>query len=373
MNFEIAVYCFIAQYIWPYLRPIVGRRLSRRCKKCILSENYTPLNSEGICAECVSPGSQQTLLKSVGAQIEMEAGLEKTFRGMPGSGGGEYDAIILFSGGKDSCFLLYELRKHHPDIRLLALTVDNHFLSPVAMTNVARTIAEFDVGHFTFKPSWPFVKKLFRRTLLSVEKEQHYPPSDLMDGNLTFLTAFKLARKLQVPYIISGLSRAQSEHVLNIQSYKYQVNDFLFFKEKGVSTEDYFLSGESSYLGDDYSGDSAQSVTYLSPLYVWNKSEEEILDCVDDLGLIDKSKSHPLVTNNDLIPTASFVEAAQFGFTKFEIEFARMIRGGKAERKLWFNIFQMLEFSGKTGMFVNKTVDQVLKRLDLSKSEMGLK
>ena len=64
-----------------------------------------------------------------------------------GRGEGAYDALLLFSGGKDSVYMLKRMRDEFPALRILAFTVDNTFMSPVAQENVAYLIRKLDVDH----------------------------------------------------------------------------------------------------------------------------------------------------------------------------------------------------------------------------------
>ena len=110
----------------------------------------------------------------------------------------------------------------------------------------------------------------------------------------------------------------------------------------------------------------------IMPFVAWDPDEAFILNEVSRLNLIDKKKTSPLLTNNALIPIIGLAEAKRFGYTSFEVEFARMVREGKSERAHWLNLFEMLEVSAKTGLFINKGVVQTLAALGLTKKDIGL-
>ena len=78
------------------------------------------------------------------------------------------------------------------------------------------------------------------------------------------------------------------------------------------------------------------------------------------------------MTNNELIPVIGLIDVAKFGYSTFEPEFAQMIREGKTERRYWLNVFEMLEYSAKTGRFISSTVDQTLAKLGLTRADVGL-
>ena len=58
---------------------------------------------------------------------------------------GAFDAVLLFSGGKDSTYALYRL--HDLQARVLAFTFDNGFISPAAIENISRIVNRLGVEH----------------------------------------------------------------------------------------------------------------------------------------------------------------------------------------------------------------------------------
>jgi hypothetical protein len=80
----------------------------------------------------------------------------------------------------------------------------------------------------------------------------------------------------------------------------------------------------------------------------------------------------PLVTNHTLIPLLGMVDVWKIGCSTYEPEFSQMIREGRAEKGHWRNMFEMVEYSAKTGKFVKETVREGLRRLDLKPSDVGL-
>lgn len=111
-----------------------------RCDICIASSLFANIK-DGLCELC---RTQQSLEiergKSKGVVNEDEAAelhdiLER------GCGRGEqlYDALVMFSGGKDSTYLVHKLRSEYPGLRILAVTVDSGFASSAALQN-ARNV-----------------------------------------------------------------------------------------------------------------------------------------------------------------------------------------------------------------------------------------
>ena len=59
---------------------------------------------------------------------------------------GKYDVIMALSGGVDSSYALYRLKKEYPYLRVLAVQFDNGFISDTAFIN-ARKFCESDKQH----------------------------------------------------------------------------------------------------------------------------------------------------------------------------------------------------------------------------------
>ena len=81
-----------------------------QCKRCLLPETAprADLDHAGICALCRNQGvsdstNEEELRKQ--REIDLQAALDDC------RGRGEYDCMVNLSGGKDSCYLLYRIKK----------------------------------------------------------------------------------------------------------------------------------------------------------------------------------------------------------------------------------------------------------------------
>ena len=90
----------------------------KKCKRCLLPETApgADLDSSGVCQYCrtYKPADRQ-IFESL--QKDREADLERCIA--DGRGQGEYDCLLCLSGGKDSVYLLYKLKKEY-GLRVLA-------------------------------------------------------------------------------------------------------------------------------------------------------------------------------------------------------------------------------------------------------------
>ena len=51
---------------------------------------------------------------------------------------GKYDVIMALSGGVDSSYALYRLKKEYPHVKVLAVQFDNGFISDTAFYNAKK-------------------------------------------------------------------------------------------------------------------------------------------------------------------------------------------------------------------------------------------
>ena len=202
-----------ARRVWPLHRRFARSHLSRRCTRCIISEAWTPIGDDGICRDCAAAGDDVGSVERAADQRDELAGILGEYQGR---GRGRYDAVLLFSGGKDSIYMLHEVRERFPGLRLLALTVDNGFMSPVAMESVHEVIAKLDVDHVIYRHKASTVVSLFRYGMTHLNEDGCAGTVDFSDGELLLDTARNLSARMEIPLILCGYSRYQAEGGLGL-------------------------------------------------------------------------------------------------------------------------------------------------------------
>ena len=109
----------------------------KRCRNCLLPAEVpgSDIDASGTCALC-RDYRQSTHETDERARAAREADLEATLKQCRGAG--EYHCLVNLSGGKDSCYLLYKLKKEY-NLRVLAFTTDMN-VPDVAWQNIDRTV-----------------------------------------------------------------------------------------------------------------------------------------------------------------------------------------------------------------------------------------
>jgi hypothetical protein len=363
---------FYAQHLWRFHRPFVRRGLRRRCVRCVVSEAYSPLDAAGVCAECrARAAAPQT---DAAAEVPLAAELDAVFDAAQGTGAGAHDALVMLSGGKDSAFLLHLLRQRFPRLRLLALTIDNSFMSPVALDNARRTVEVLDIDHVTLKPPKSLYAKSFRLACtLREEGKGCFETVDRIDADLGFSLGKIHATTHHIPLLVSGLSWAQVERIFGVRSFEVPPELALARVEEtlGRRLDAVYEPTELPFWWDPARVDRALWPRFIHPFYAWRFEERHIQDEVVRLGLIERGNDSPMLTNNLIIPMMVVIDYLRLGYASFEPEFAAQVRAGKADPGFWRNAFEMLEYSAHTGWMLGDEIDRMAHSLGLTRAEIG--
>lgn len=388
---------FYVKYFWPCHRLFVRRQIARRCKQCGASEKMIPLLASGLCQACTQTDSKSGSKSSFKAELsnppntELAKELNSILKSHQRRGSSDYDALVLFSGGKDSTYLIRRIQNEFPQMRLLSFTIDNGFMSPVAKENIAELIPKLGIDHLFVTPQREFYLKLFRYavTHLNTPKPEEnfqsssygtshigsYGTVDFSDGEFMLDTARRIAAEKHIPLILCGYSKYQVQNGLGLHHFESPPTREQSDRKAtaGMTLSDIFSEEEIHRWWHGSRWPKEQVARLLFPLYAWDLEEPEIKRQVIQWGLMIKEKQSPIVTNHQLIPLLGVVDVHLLGYSSFEIEFCRMIREGKANRQDWQGVFEFLEYTARTGLFVKPTILQSLATLRLSLEDVGIR
>jgi len=304
-----------------------------RCKKCILSSSFPNIeyDENGICNFCRDQLYYTTETKTITRAEQRISSLLSEQKGKK-----EYDAVMCFSGGKDSTYTLLTAVREYK-LRVLAFTLDNGFISSTAFRNINRTVEHLGVDLITIKPSAHFFNKLVRTSAL----EPIYDPKTLVRISsicnscisLVNITALKIALEKDIPFILAGFTLGQ----IPANSILYK-NNYYFFQESrekhlkrlrkllGGSVDDYFCIRESLLK-------KRENFPYnINLLCLKNPSEEEILSEISEIGWTIPTDVDGCSSNCRLNGFNNFIHYKTFGYNPYELELSHLIRKGKITR-----------------------------------------
>ena len=179
----------------------------RICKRCIMdtSDPELTFDDEGVCNKCrdydavmaryVFPGEEgKRRLDEIVRQIKEEG------KGKP------YDCIIGLSGGVDSTYVAYLVKK--AGLRPLAIHLDNGWNSEIAVGNIERVVKILGIDLYTEVLDWDEFRSL-QLALLRTST----PDSEIPTDHAIVATLYRQAIKHNVRFIIGGSNYATEQMI----------------------------------------------------------------------------------------------------------------------------------------------------------------
>ena len=172
--------------------------ITQRCIRCGLPSNYPDItfDNAGVCNTC---RTYETYQDKANAYFKSMNELHLIVERAKAERAGEYDCLMLLSGGKDSTYVLYQLV--NMGLKVLAFTLANGYISDGAKANIRRTTADLGVDHVFGET--PAMNAIF------VDSLQRF--ANVCNGcfKTIYTLGINLARKHNINYIFTGLSRGQ--------------------------------------------------------------------------------------------------------------------------------------------------------------------
>jgi N-acetyl sugar amidotransferase len=120
--------------------------------------------------------------------------------------GKEYDCLIGVSGGVDSTFVAYQVKKY--GLRPLAVHLDNGWDSELAVNNIHKALKILDIDLYTHVIDWEEFRDLQVAFLRAST-----PDSEIPSDHAIVSLMYQLADKMGIKYVISGRNVRTETHV----------------------------------------------------------------------------------------------------------------------------------------------------------------
>ena len=303
------------------------------CTNCVLPETFPGIkfNEEGVCNHCISFKGQEKLAEQ---KEKYKAKFERLFEEHRNNG--DYDCLMCYSGGKDSTYTL-DILKTEYKARILAVTVDNGFVSERATQNIRNVMESLGIDHYLIKPRFDILKRIFT----ACSSENLYSPKTLERastictscmGFVKFIT-LRLAIEKRIPFITYGWSPGQAP----IASSVFKTNSSMI-----KSMQEAIKAPMSSIVGNEINPyfleerhfDESEKFPYnISPLAFLDYSEEKIYEKISELGWKAPEDTDANSTNCLLNSYANVLHKSQFGYHPYAFEIANLVREGVMTRE----------------------------------------
>lgn len=133
--------------------------------------------------------------------------------------GREYDCLVGVSGGVDSTYVAYIVKKF--GLRPLAVHFDNGWDSELAVSNIEKVLKRLEIDLFTYVVDW----EEFRDLQLSFLKAST-PDGEIPSDHGIFALLWKQASSRGIKYIISGMNFATE--AVSVPDWSYGHSDWRY-------------------------------------------------------------------------------------------------------------------------------------------------
>lgn len=306
------------------------------CTRCILPETFPGIkfDESGTCSHCIREAP--ALSKSSEKKAEYRHRLDDLIAEVRGQGP-SYDAVMAYSGGKDSSYSLKLLRERY-DLRILAITFDNHFVSPAAAENIRTVTDQLSVDSILFKPPWPLLRDLFA----SAAHEDIFPAPTLIRASaictacisLVKSLALKTALEMAIPLVAFGWSPGQAP----IQSAIMKTSPSLTRQGQKVLLDSFpgrLVSRLTRYFIPDayYDAFKDRFPHNIHPLAFFDYDEERIVSELLTVGWMAPADTDTNSSNCLLNAYANHCHLGRHRFHPYVWEIANMVRQGVMSRE----------------------------------------
>jgi len=314
-----------------------------RCKACILPRSYAAVRFDagGVCNLCAEFPAARDQERAVlegrkGELAEIVASVRGEAR--------DYDCIVLLSGGLDSTYVAYVLRKEFK-LKLLGLNVDNGYRTSLALENMERICSKLEMDMVTLKPSPGLYRDMFAHFL----RTHGYFCTVCNAFGYMILGSFvaREARRRGVkPLVVGGWSRKYEYQpglsVLSVKSFAdaLQEKPELCARARNCALVEPAVYDAFSAVADirqiaSASRDTAGFALRLIqlPSYMDWDYRRIVSTLENELGWKKREKGHQAHFDCSLAPVQEYLKHRKFGFSQETIKNSVLIREGRLTRQ----------------------------------------
>lgn len=308
----------------------------KRCKVCVLPETFPGItfDEEGVCSYCRKFKGQKNLEEKKERYRKRFEDLVEKHRGKAG-----YDALMCYSGGKDSSYTLALLTRDY-GLNVLAVTYDNGFVPEQTFCNICSVTEELGQDHILYRPRFDVLKKIFA----ACARKNIYPAQTLTRAStictscmaIVKFSALRMAVEKGIPFVVFGWSPGQIPVASSIMKNNPEIIRVMqkasfdpLYEVAGEGIRPYFL--EERHFEE---GEKGYEFPFnVSPLAFLDYDEEKLLEEVERLGWRIPRDIDANTTNCLLNSLANVVHREQHGYNPYAFEMAKLVREGYMKRE----------------------------------------
>ena len=304
------------------------------CKKCILDSKTPGITispGTGLCQFCeqFTPQSEETVEKN---RFQMDTLLTSP------PAGGMYDVIFALSGGVDSSYALYRLKKEYPHLNILAVQFDNGFISETALENAKKFCAMTGSPYLRLTLDQDALRDTFSKAAISKDVfpgYAKYRASDICNTCISIVKQkiIELALSTGSPFIVFAFSPGQADAPFIRLTKPFLVWMRKIFegnlKAMGVGDRDGYLF-DAALIPSVSSG---SPVTIIHPYLIWVYDKPMFKSECIRLGWIDPELKDHNSSNCLLNAFAIKNHLDKYHIHSYAYDMAALVRQGNMERE----------------------------------------
>lgn len=306
----------------------------KRCTLCVMPETYPGIafDSEGVCSFC----SKQSGKQPVPSLPKLQAKLDEIIRECKAQNR-KYDALVAYSGGKDSTFLIHTLKEKY-GLRMLAVTLDNGFMSEASFVNMRKVLNRLNVDHTIVRPRYDLMKQIF----LQSSAPEVYPTHLTQFGSGICISCIRIVTNMclrvaiekGIPMVMLGNSPGQliqSENEIMFQDNKipYELRKHLFkslAERVGDDVYPYLMLDKDEYRTNPFP-------YTINAFPIIGYQEDEIYRTIQELGWTKPEDVDPNSTNCRLNSLGIVKHKQVHRFHPYDFEMSLLVRQGIITRE----------------------------------------
>ncbi len=297
------------------------------CRRCICNSRThgVTINPEGVCLRCAQNDSQSRY--DLGA---FKQRMEDEFEAVKNTAV-SYHVLSMFSGGKDSSYLLYLLKKKY-GLRPLAFSVIHPFVNELSIKNMDRVSKQLGVDLIKFHIDDDMVKQVMS---YSIQHAADYGLGEMF-GCTTCSTIYHklaliMAIQMGIPYILDGTDPTQSAIPLPIFIAGDRLKSFLLDGPQQPIDLLFEDALDPSHKGGiyDFSLERFRDrafPTKISPFTIIGYNCEQNIKELEEAGLLTTEEANPEATNCDLLHLWSYISFKRFDSHPYTTHISQALR-----------------------------------------------
>lgn len=197
------------------------------CKKCGLPETYPGIifNEYGSCNFCEFYEKHERIISDYEKKHDIFCEKIEEAKKKAAETNAPYDCVVGFSGGKDSSYIIYQMKQRY-GMRVLAVTFQNGFHTEYGKNNIENILQKLDVDYITMRLNEKDLRLYYSKCVALMK---NFCAVCFHFGNYF---CHSIAGKFGIPLIVNGRTKGQilqnalSEKGIEPFQISYHLKDF---------------------------------------------------------------------------------------------------------------------------------------------------